>query len=167
MPTKTHASTIAARPNRTKRASPVAANEVHLIGRLSAPPTVKHLPSGAEVVQLRVVVDRPATAQLRAGSTAGGRAPTRASEPAVVAFEPWQSLQNIVCVPTALVVPAVFFHGASQGILVDRMLRRPMSRPVLFITGCHERWLAVLKLLPAPHPANGGGRPRLGRVLRG
>ena len=76
MPTKTHASTIAARPNRTKGASPVAANEVHLIGRLSAPPTVKHLPSGAEVVQLRVVVDRPATAQRRAGSTAGGRAPT-------------------------------------------------------------------------------------------
>jgi single-strand DNA-binding protein len=36
-----------------------AVNEVRLVGRLSAPPMVKHLPSGAEVVQLRVVVDRP------------------------------------------------------------------------------------------------------------
>ncbi|GGB32695.1 hypothetical protein GCM10011492_24060 [Flexivirga endophytica] len=35
-----------------------AVNEVRLVGRLSAPPVVKHLPSGAEVVQLRVVVDR-------------------------------------------------------------------------------------------------------------
>lgn len=76
MPTKTKSSTVAARPSRTKRASPAAINEVHLIGRLSAPPTVKHLPSGAEVVQLRVVVDRPATALRKAGTADTGRTPT-------------------------------------------------------------------------------------------
>jgi single-strand DNA-binding protein len=51
-------------------------NEVHLIGRLSAPPMVKHLPSGAEVVQLRVVVDRPVSALRRTGTADANRAPT-------------------------------------------------------------------------------------------
>lgn len=52
----------------THRSGPLqAVNEVHLVGRLSAPPVVKHLPSGAEVVQLRVVVDRPARARSVAG----------------------------------------------------------------------------------------------------
>ncbi|WP_446667074.1 single-stranded DNA-binding protein [Flexivirga sp. B27] len=44
-------------------------NEVRLVGRLSAPPVVKHLPSGAEVVQLRVVVDRPADRTKHGGSS--------------------------------------------------------------------------------------------------
>jgi single-strand DNA-binding protein len=35
------------------------ANEVHLIGRVSGPPTPRTLPSGDELVQLRVVVPRP------------------------------------------------------------------------------------------------------------
>jgi len=52
-----------------------ALNEVHLVGRLSAPPAVKYLPSGAEVVQLRVVVDRPASA-IRRATTDGTRSPT-------------------------------------------------------------------------------------------
>lgn len=52
-----------------------AVNEVHLVGRLSAPPVVKHLPSGAEVVQLRLVVDRPTGT--RAKSPGGdSRSPT-------------------------------------------------------------------------------------------
>lgn len=43
-----------------------AVNDVHLVGRLSAPPVVKHLPSGAEVVQLRIVVERPANTRIPA-----------------------------------------------------------------------------------------------------
>jgi single-strand DNA-binding protein len=34
-------------------------NEVHLVGRVSGEPTVRTLPSGDELVQLRVVVPRP------------------------------------------------------------------------------------------------------------
>lgn len=49
-------------------------NEVHLVGRLSAPPSVKQLPSGAEVVQLRVVVDRPPVTGRKASETS--RSPT-------------------------------------------------------------------------------------------
>ncbi|HWC22058.1 MAG TPA: single-stranded DNA-binding protein [Flexivirga sp.] len=59
---------------RTRTTAP-AVNEVHLVGRLSAPPVLKHLPSGAEVVQLRIVVDRPAGT--RAKSPGGdSRSPT-------------------------------------------------------------------------------------------
>lgn len=36
------------------------ANEVHLVGRVSGDPTEKELPSGDRLVQLRVVVPRPA-----------------------------------------------------------------------------------------------------------
>ncbi|MFK5635521.1 single-stranded DNA-binding protein [Ornithinimicrobium sp. LYQ103] len=41
----------------TTEAAP--ANEVHLIGRVSGRPTQRTLPSGDELVQLRVVVPRP------------------------------------------------------------------------------------------------------------
>ncbi|RNI18082.1 single-stranded DNA-binding protein [Flexivirga caeni] len=57
------------------REGPATVNEVHLIGRLSAPPSVKLLPSGTQVVQLRVVVDRPADAGRRAAEE-GRKAPT-------------------------------------------------------------------------------------------
>lgn len=36
----------------------VGVNEVHLVGRLSGPPETRSLPSGDELVQLRVVVRR-------------------------------------------------------------------------------------------------------------
>lgn len=39
---------------------PHAANEVYLIGRVSAPAERKVLPSGDELVSFRVVIDRPA-----------------------------------------------------------------------------------------------------------
>lgn len=42
----------------TRRAAP--ANEVHLVGRVSGEPAARELPSGDEVVQLRLVVARPA-----------------------------------------------------------------------------------------------------------
>jgi single-strand DNA-binding protein len=51
-------------------------NEVHLVGRLSAPPVVKHLPSGVEVVQLRLVVDRPAGTTRAKSPGNGSRSPT-------------------------------------------------------------------------------------------
>ncbi|GGK75862.1 single-stranded DNA-binding protein [Ornithinimicrobium pekingense] len=35
------------------------ANEVHLVGRVSGEPAVRSMPSGDELVQLRVVVPRP------------------------------------------------------------------------------------------------------------
>lgn len=54
---------------------PASVNEVHLVGRLSAPPVVKHLPSGAEVVQLRLVVDRPPVTRANAPG-ADSRSPT-------------------------------------------------------------------------------------------
>jgi single-strand DNA-binding protein len=41
----------------TATAAPV--NEVHLVGRVSGEPTARTLPSGDELVQLRVVVPRP------------------------------------------------------------------------------------------------------------
>lgn len=75
MPTRTKNRNGGARPSRTTEADPPALNVVHLVGRLSAPPAVKYLPSGAEVVQLRLVVDRPAGAIRRASSDAG-RSPT-------------------------------------------------------------------------------------------
>lgn len=40
-------------------------NRVELIGRVSAPPVPRTLPSGDEVVSIRVVVDRPASARRR------------------------------------------------------------------------------------------------------
>lgn len=81
MPTRTtkpERSGTTASAGATKRADQATGpvNEVHLVGRLSAPPVVKHLPSGAEVVQLRVVIDRPAAP--RRPKVAGGenRSPT-------------------------------------------------------------------------------------------
>lgn len=57
-------------------AAPIEAlNEVRLVGRLSAPPVIKHLPSGAEVVQLRVVVTRTAGARPKPAAGAP-RSPT-------------------------------------------------------------------------------------------
>lgn len=50
----------------TKSAAPV--NEVHLVGRVSGEPVSRELPSGDELVQLRLVVPRP----VRPGSS--GRA---------------------------------------------------------------------------------------------
>ena len=46
-------------------------NEVHLVGRVSATPEERELPSGARLVTLRVVVDRPPG---RAGSESSRRA---------------------------------------------------------------------------------------------
>ncbi len=43
----------------------------------------------------------------------------------------------MVCVPMS----AAAFHGASQ--LAAPALRIASVRPVLPITGCHERWLLV------------------------
>lgn len=45
------------------------ANEVRLVGRVSGEPTVRTMPSGDELVQLRVVVPRPE----RRGDPARGR----------------------------------------------------------------------------------------------
>lgn len=41
----------------TRRTAP--SNEVHLVGRVSGGPTARELPSGDQVVQLRLVVPRP------------------------------------------------------------------------------------------------------------
>lgn len=38
---------------------PTDLNEVHLLGRVSGPPTERELPSGDLVVTLRVILDRP------------------------------------------------------------------------------------------------------------
>lgn len=73
--TKTKASAGRRRSRQQTDAEAKARNEVHLVGRLSAPPTVKYLPSGAELVQLRLVVDRPA-AVVRRNTTDGGRGPS-------------------------------------------------------------------------------------------
>lgn len=43
---------------RTATATAAPVNEVHLVGRVSGGPTVRTLPSGDELVQLRVVVPR-------------------------------------------------------------------------------------------------------------
>ena len=51
-------------------------------------------------------------------------------------LDPWQSVQYIVCVPTAL------RHGRRQ-LLALNPPRAAVVRPVLSITGCHERWLLV------------------------
>lgn len=62
-------------PSSTPRAGPPdppdsleSVNEVHLLGRVGADPVVRVLPSGDELVQLRLVVARP-----RPGRTAAGR----------------------------------------------------------------------------------------------
>ena len=54
-----------------------------------------------------------------------------ASEPSVLAREPWQSEQYMVCVPTAPVLP----KGRRQGILDSLMPRRARSRPVAGLRG--------------------------------
>lgn len=54
---------------RDDRATLHAANEVYLIGRVSAPPERKVLPSGDELVSFRLVVDRSVIAK-KAGSAA-------------------------------------------------------------------------------------------------
>lgn len=58
--TKSSRRTRSAGESEQAESKAAAVNEVHLVGRLSAPPIVKYLPSGAEVVQLRIVVGRPA-----------------------------------------------------------------------------------------------------------
>ncbi|MBB2891255.1 single-stranded DNA-binding protein [Flexivirga oryzae] len=72
MSTKTKTRGHGARAGRSTDPRTLARNEVHLVGRLSAPPAVKYLPSGAEVVQLRLVVDRPA-GSIRRTTTDGTR----------------------------------------------------------------------------------------------
>lgn len=65
-----------AKPDSKCDEAPIEAlNEVRLIGRLSAPPVVKELPSGAAVVQLRVVVARPAGTRPKQ-ATGASRSPT-------------------------------------------------------------------------------------------
>lgn len=54
----------APRPGQARAAAgtdslPPHSNDVRIVGRLAAPPTVKLLPSETEIVQLRVIVDRP------------------------------------------------------------------------------------------------------------
>lgn len=44
---------------------PLGTNDVCLVGRLSVEPTVKELPSGDAMVQVRVVVDRPEASRSR------------------------------------------------------------------------------------------------------
>lgn len=68
---KTQRPAVSAGKSRPRRD---AVNEVRLVGRLSAPPKVRLLPSGDEVVQLRLVVDRPEQKQPRAQE--GRRPPT-------------------------------------------------------------------------------------------
>lgn len=63
--TKTAKSSRSAGPSDSAGSKVGSVNEVHLVGRLSAPPVVKHLPSGAEVVQLRIVVDRPSGTRVK------------------------------------------------------------------------------------------------------
>ena len=59
--------------------------------------------------------------------------------------DPWQSVQYIVCVPTAL------RQGRFQRLLMFVPLPRIVPvRPVLSITGCQERWLFVVYCAPAP-----------------
>lgn len=57
-----NAGASAADAGQTPNELTVGLNEVTLQGRVSTPPTVKQLPSGDEVVQLRLVVPRPAGA---------------------------------------------------------------------------------------------------------
>lgn len=56
------------------------ANEVQLVGRVSGDPTERELPSGDRVVQLRVVVPRPAR-RVRAHAGAGTDAVEKRSVP--------------------------------------------------------------------------------------
>lgn len=67
VPTKTPRSSRPTPATGRPGAAADAVNQIRLVGRLSAPPAVKHLPSGAEVVQLRVVVDRPTAPRARSG----------------------------------------------------------------------------------------------------
>lgn len=53
------------------------ANVVQLTGRVSGEPVERELPSGDTVVQLRVVVPRPARRARSAGADAGDGAPGR------------------------------------------------------------------------------------------
>lgn len=54
------------------------ANEVQLTGRVSGDPTQRELPSGDVLVQLRVVVPRPAVRGRRRAAGAEGSRPARA-----------------------------------------------------------------------------------------
>lgn len=47
----------------TTKTIPTTINEVHLAGRLAAAPEQRTLPSGDELVTLRIIVDRPAPAK--------------------------------------------------------------------------------------------------------
>jgi len=51
----------------------VAVNSVRLVGRVSAEPEHRELPSGDELVQLRVIVVRPARPTRAARASGGGR----------------------------------------------------------------------------------------------
>lgn len=68
-------------PRTSPPAPPVieTTNTVHLIGRVSWGPEVRVLPSGDEVVQLRIVVPRPARRGQR-GATRSGSAQVDAIE---------------------------------------------------------------------------------------
>ncbi|NNG41310.1 single-stranded DNA-binding protein [Flexivirga sp. ID2601S] len=48
---------------REAAADTTARNEVHLVGRVSAPPEQRVMPSGDELAVFRLVVDRPAAAR--------------------------------------------------------------------------------------------------------
>lgn len=78
MPTQAKTSQRPRSAGTTERgdSSACSVNEVHLVGRLSAPPVVKHLPSGAEVVQLRLVVGRPAGSTRAKSPDSESRSPT-------------------------------------------------------------------------------------------
>src|SRR5512138_1761632 len=71
--------------------------------------------------------------------------PSGTTEVVEATAAPWQSVQNMVCVPTA------FDHGRRQLPLMSLPLPRVVPlRSVLSMTGCHERWLLVANALAAP-----------------
>src|SRR5690349_1047638 len=60
--------------------------------------------------------------------------PSGMTDVAELTFEPWQSVQNIVCAPTPLL------QGSRQLFALSPP-RTVGVRPVVSITGCHDRWL--------------------------
>lgn len=134
-----------ARPDDSRRSMPdpdvvaiAAVNEVHLVGRLSAPPIVKHLPSGAEVVQLRVVVQRPPHPRTPAkGGTA--RPPT-------------VDTIDIACWSAVARRRALACSG-TEVVDVSGALRRRFWRGPSGVASRYEVEAAKLRVLKKPKPA--------------
>lgn len=74
--TRTRGGPTRSEPERPGGPAPTAhENEVHLVGRLSAEPTPRELPSGDVLVTFRLVVARPPAAR-RTGGGPSSRSPT-------------------------------------------------------------------------------------------